>query len=143
MDWKCEQEWVVMRYFKENSAGFPKGKLVKGESPDFKLWISPKRFIGIELTQVHQMNADNALQGYLDARNSLEQVYESIRLKEEKIHLYRSEQPYQLWLIIFADYSEEDALIKLTVEFGENAMVSAFDKIFFFDLDTRQVIQLT
>jgi hypothetical protein len=143
MDWKTEQEWIVMRYFTENCPGFPKGKLVKGESPDFQLWISPKRFIGIELTQVHQFNSDNPVQGFLDRESAIKQVNESIRAKEEKIRLYRSDHPYQLWLIIFADYSEPDAIEKVTIEYNKKSLDTSFDKLFVFDLDTHQAFQLT
>ncbi|TSA32640.1 MAG: hypothetical protein D4R64_15675 [Porphyromonadaceae bacterium] len=143
MDWKTEQEWIVMRYFTENCPGFPKGKLVKGESPDFQLWISPKRFIGIELTQVRQFNTDNPVQGYLVHEIAIKQVNESIRAKEEKIRLYRLDHPYKVWLIIFADYSEQDALEKVTHEYEHNGIETSFDKIFFFNLDTHQACQLT
>lgn len=142
MDWKAEQEWVVMRYFTENCRECPKGKLVKGESPDFRLCLSAKRWIGIELTQVHQLHTDNPLQGYLDSKLSVWQVSESIRAKEEKVPLYRLDRPYQLWLIIFADYSESDALEKVKNEYQECRIQTAFDKIFLFDLDTHQPVQL-
>jgi hypothetical protein len=142
MDWKIEQEWIVMRYFTECCPGFPKGKLVKGESPDFQLWISTKRFIGIELTQVHQFNSDNPLQGFLDHKTAVDQVIKSIRAKEEKALLYRSDNPYQLWLIIYADYSEPDSMQDVKKEYGVNRIVTAFNKIYLFDLDTHQVIQL-
>jgi putative Mn2+ efflux pump MntP len=38
--------------------------------------------------------------------SGIRQVFESVCLKEEKIDLYRSDHPYQLWLIIFADYRQ-------------------------------------
>ncbi len=143
MEWKTEQEWVIMRYFTENCPGFPKGKLVKGESPDFQLWISAKRFIGIELTQVHQFNTDNPVQSFLGQESAVKQVSESIRAKEEKIRLYRSDHPFQLWLIIFADYSEPYAMEKVTSEYQENRIETSFDKVYLFDLDTHKAFQLT
>lgn len=142
MDWKIEQEWIIMRYFTENCHGFPKGKLVKGESPDFQLWVSPKRFIGLELTQVHQFKADTPLQGFLEHASAVKQVNESIRAKEEKVRLYRSDHPHQLWLIIFADYSEGDATEKVASEYQENRIMSSFDQIYFFDLDKPEIIRL-
>ncbi len=143
MDWKSEQEWIVMRYFREKYPAFPKGKLIKNESPDFQLWISTKRFIGIELTQVHQINSASPAQGFLDRHSAVNQVLNSLRAKEEKIRLYRQEHPYQLWLIIFADYSEQEAMDLIIEEKQNGSMESSFDKVFLFDLDTHQVIQLT
>lgn len=142
MDWKTEQEWVVMRYFTENWPGFPKGKLVKGESPDFQLWLSPKRFIGIELTQVHQGDNGNPAKSCLENERAVEQVAESIHAKEEKIRLYRSDHPYQIWLIIFVDYSEPEAMEKVTQEYQQRNGKSPFDKIFLFDLDIPRALQL-
>jgi len=142
MDWKSEQEWLVMRYFRENCPELPKGRLVKGESPDFQLWISPKRFIGIELTQVHQAGNANA-QGFLNLEMAIIQIKESLRAKELKTRLYRSSRPHELWLIIFADYSEGGALEKVKTEFLDNVLETSFDRVFLFDLDTREAIQFT
>jgi hypothetical protein len=142
MDWKTEQEWIVMRYFRENCQELPKGKLVKGESPDFQLWISPRRFIGIELTQVHSFN-ELSLQGHLDQTLAVRQVIECVRAKEEKIRLYRSDKPYQLWLIIFADYSDDGAMEQLVLEYRDKKLRSSFDEVYVFDLDTRRTLHLT
>jgi len=142
MEWKTEQEWIVMRYFRENCQGLPKGKLVKGESPDFQLWISPRRFIGIELTQVHSFN-NHSLQGHLDQAMAVRQVITSIRAKEEKIRLYRSDHPYQLWLIIFADYSDDGAMEKLALEYRDKKLRTSFNAVYVFNLDTRKALLLT
>ncbi len=40
---KITDEKLVMQYFREKRADFPKGKLTKSESPDFTLKISSKR----------------------------------------------------------------------------------------------------
>lgn len=143
MDWKTEQEWVIMRYFSEHFPEFPKGKLVKGESPDFRLWLSPKRFIGIELTQVHQLNRDSHIQCYLEHESALQQVSDTIRAKEEKIRLYQSDHPHQLWLIIFVDYSEADAIKLVQPDFRSNKIETSFDRIFLFDLDTHRAYEIT
>ena len=142
MDWKTEQEWIIMRYFTEYCPGLPKGKLVKGESPDFQLWISPRRFIGIELTQIHQPDSDKPAQCFLGSESPVHQVSHSVRLKEEKVRLYRTGNPYKLWLIIFADYSEPEAIEKVTDEYHLNRMETSFDQVFLFDLDTHRAIKL-
>ncbi len=132
-----------MRYFTEFCPEIPQGKLIKGESPDFQLWISPRRFIGIEITQVHQYNSEGTAQCVLTNESAVRQVFESVRLKEEKVHLYRSDHPFQLWLIIFADYSEQNSIQKLNREYDNNRIDSSFDRVYFFDLDTHKIIQLT
>jgi hypothetical protein len=137
MDWKQEQEWVIMRYFKEKYQKFPKGKLIKSESPDFQLWISPKRFIGIELTQIHQIIPENQSQCVLSYESAEVQVEKTVLSKEEKIRLYRSDHPHQLWLIIFADYSEPNAMQKIIKENLVRPTANSFDRLFLFDLDSQ------
>jgi len=139
MDWKLEQEWIIMRYFKEKYQKFPKGKLVKSESPDFQLWISTKRFIGIELTQIHQITPENHSQCILCYESAEVQVEKTVLSKEEKIRLYRSDHPHQLWLIIFADYSEPNSIQKIIEETQYKPTITSFDKIFLFDLDSQIV----
>ena len=42
-----------MHHFMKAYRDFPKGKLLKSESPDFILKLNPKKTIGIELTHLH------------------------------------------------------------------------------------------
>jgi hypothetical protein len=142
MDWKLEQEWIIMRYFKEKYPKLPKGKLIKSESPDFQLWISTKRFIGIELTQVHQLIPENHSPCFLCYESAKIQVEKSVLSKEEKIGLYRSAHPHQLWLIIFADYSEPNAMQKVIKENLVEPFATSFDRVFLFDLDTTIIYPL-
>jgi hypothetical protein len=142
MDWKTEQEWVIMQYFRETYPGFPKGKLVKGESPDFRLWISAKRFIGIELTQVQHDRHANSGQNVLHAESAADELSQSIRAKEDKAAFYRTDHPVQLWLLIFADYSEQDAIKNVLTHMKHMEMRNSYDRIFFFDLDTHTSLEI-
>jgi hypothetical protein len=49
-----EEEISILKYFSKKYSDFPKGKLVKTESPDFILKINPRKSIGIELTKLAQ-----------------------------------------------------------------------------------------
>ena len=51
-DVKKDKEWLVLQYFREKYAGFPKGRLLKSESPDFIVRQGRKRGIGIEMTRL-------------------------------------------------------------------------------------------
>jgi len=51
---KSQEEWLVMRSFRESYSDFPKGKLLKSESPDFVLKINTDRSIGIEISRVYK-----------------------------------------------------------------------------------------
>lgn len=140
MEWKEQQEWLVMRYFRQNYPDLPKGKLEKSESPDFRLWTTLRSFIGIEITQAHQTGQLNA-QGILHYETVLMQIHESVKTKESKLRLYRSGKPLEVWLIIYADYSESGAFEKVKKEFLGNVLETSFDKVFLFDLDSQQTFQ--
>ncbi|MDD5509094.1 MAG: hypothetical protein PHD25_12350 [Bacteroidales bacterium] len=142
MDWKTEQEWLVMRYFRENDPDFPKGRLVKSESPDFKLWIAPGRFIGIELTRIRPPSYPDPVPGFLDFRYAWQQFISTLESKEKKTDAYRKQNPCSLWLIIFADYSEAHAIDRIFKTISYSHINTKFDRIHFFDLDQHLVFSL-
>ena len=49
---KEEQEFIVIKSFKDHYPDFPKGRIIKSESPDFIVRNGPKYKIGIELVQL-------------------------------------------------------------------------------------------
>jgi hypothetical protein len=53
---KLQEEWLVMRSFRENYPEFPKGKLTKSESPDFLLKLNHSKSIGIEISRIFKSN---------------------------------------------------------------------------------------
>lgn len=142
MDWKIEQEWIVMRYFREYFPDFPKGRLRKSESPDFKLWVSPRKFIGIELTQIQPAQHPDPVPGFLDVRFAIDQLRSTISAKEEKIGIYRKQKPDLLWLVIFADYSEANAIDRILLLIGRESLSSGFDRIFLFDVDQHKTYSI-
>ncbi|MFH0760261.1 MAG: hypothetical protein V2A67_02005 [Bacteroidota bacterium] len=142
MDWKTEQEWIIIRYFREYFPDFPKGRLRKSESPDFKLWTSPRRFIGIELTQIRPVSNPDPVPGFLDFRFAIDQLRSTIQAKEEKIGIYLKQKPDFLWLIIFADYSEANAIDRILSLIGRESLSSGFDRIFLFDVDQHKTFLL-
>lgn len=54
---KNQEEWLVMRSFRDNYPEFPKGKLTKSESPDFTLKLSITNSIGIETAKIYKRQA--------------------------------------------------------------------------------------
>lgn len=55
---KKHEEKLLLRHFREIYDGFPKGKLIATESPDFILKPAPKQTIGIELMRLHKDKTD-------------------------------------------------------------------------------------
>jgi hypothetical protein len=55
---KDREEQAILNYFRETYEEFPKGKLLKSESPDFILRVNRKKTIGIELTKLFKHRPD-------------------------------------------------------------------------------------
>jgi hypothetical protein len=54
---KKQLEILLMHYFRECYPGFPKGRLVPSESPDFILTLKSRNNLGIEITRLNPLNA--------------------------------------------------------------------------------------
>jgi|GEM_PF-6369292 len=122
MEDRSEKEKVILYEFRKIFNEFPSGKLKKYESPDFLLLISPKKRIGIELTEIYDAISEEVIEY-------------TIRKKEEKIKLYQEIIPFQLWLIMhtvqFYDIPNHRTL--------SNAESSSFDRIFLFHNELRKI----
>lgn len=123
---KNAEEWIVMRYFREKYADFPKGKLVKSESPDFILKVNRKKRIGIELTRFD----------YNSSGSNTKSLLNLIAKKEEKLRIYQKKLLSAYWLIISIETPEPKKLLSETSFFK-----SKFDKVFLFDLFSGQMKQ--
>ncbi|HHL58019.1 MAG TPA: hypothetical protein ENJ14_03675 [Bacteroidetes bacterium] len=132
---KISEEWVVMRYFREKYKLFPKGKLVKSESPDFVLQVNRKKRIGIELTRFDYL-ANEA-----GSRNVLfQQLMYLIRQKEDKLRIYQKKLLNEYWLIISTESPEifTEVMNNLLVT---RAFTSSYDKLFLFDLFSGRITE--
>lgn len=97
---KSVKEQVIFDRFRQAYTDFPKGKLIKSESPDFLLKISPRKTIGIELTALPRPSYEldiHLLQDFL------KDIQNAIIKKEDKLALYRKKWAIEYWLVIYAD----------------------------------------
>ena len=130
---KKQQEIRIIQSFIQQFKEFPKGKLVKSESPDFILKINPKIAIGIELTRLRP--PDNLKKSYElhDLEFNKEILEQTILGKEEKLELYRKKRLDQIWLII----TGEQAMVSPHFHIGNKlqnwSFRSGFNRIFLFD----------
>ena len=127
---KDSEEWLVMRYFREKYTDFPRGKLVKSESPDFILKLSRKRSIGIELTRLDYMIKDNP-------NLWPEYLLSLIEKKEEKLCLYKKKQFAKYWLLM----AVEDVHLKDIHKYIRDYNF-LFDDVFLFDLFSGEITEL-
>lgn len=143
-----EEEYII-DLFRIEYPDFPKGKLMKTESPDFILKENPKTTIGIELTKLHgpTVKKENThfaskVYGYQPPEFSKENIEFTINAKDEKLPLYQQKKLNQIWLLITADLNESPVSFNLNNKLENWNFLSGFHKIFLFELKTRNVFEL-
>ena len=127
---KKEHESHVFRIFRNSVSDFPKGKVVRYESPDFLVRLNRKKVIGIELTELHgQMFYEN--QGHFTQPELLlENIEHTISAKEAKIYLYRKVKPAELWLLIHLRSFQDQLSFNYRNKLQQWYFHSAFDRTF-------------
>lgn len=143
-----EEEYII-ELFRNEYTGFPKGKLIKTESPDFILKHSHKTAIGIELTKLHgpAIRKENIhfpikTNGYQPPEFTKENIEFTISAKDEKLHLYQQKKLNQIWLLITTSLAESPVSFNLSNQLESWIFLSGFHKIFLFELKTRKVFEL-
>jgi hypothetical protein len=143
------EEMLIMEYFRNEYKEFPKGKLQKSESPDFILRVSTKNAIGIELTKLHgptvnkhKTHYPRKIVGYNAPEFNRENLEYTIDAKNEKLAYYQKKRLNQLWLLITADLDQSPVNYNLGNKLENWSFLSGFQKVFLFELKTRQVFEL-
>ena len=143
------EELLIMEQFKDAWAEFPKGKLLKSESPDFILKLSTKNWIGIELTKLHgpavnkyKTHYPRKINGYIPPDFNFENLQFTIDAKNEKLAYYQEKKLNQLWLLITADLDESPVNFNLGNKLQNWTFASGFQKVFLIELKFRRVYEL-
>ncbi len=151
---KQTSEEKIMSLFRETWLEFPKGKLVKTESPDFILRCSRKKSIGIELTQLDGTSAfessrksslvqnDPSLKRPPQIRITKTLINATIRRKEEKLPLYRSKMAGAYYLIITAGEESGHPHFRISQNAWQWQHESEFQKVFLFIVPEKIIIEL-
>ena len=126
-----EEEKLVMQYFRKNYDDFPKGKIIKSESPDFIIRESRKRTIGIELTRLD-----------VNAPTLKEKIEHTLKNKSQKFGIYQSKNFNEIWLIIHADFIEESKSYNIQNKITRWKFSSEFDKVLLFILFDNVILDL-
>lgn len=125
-----EEEKLIIQYFRKNFPDFPKGRLIPSESPDFVLKLSPKKSIGIELTQL------------VAGEEILFEIQALINKKKEKVQLYQNIRFLELWLIIYADNAFGSVNFNLQNKLEKLNASGGFTRIYLFDLFSMKIIRI-
>lgn len=143
------EEILIMEYFRNEYEEFPKGKLVKSESPDFILRVTPKYAIGIELTKLHgptvnkhKTHYPRKIVGYNAPEFNRENLEYTIDAKNEKLAYYQKKRLNQLWLLITADLDQSPVNYNLGNKLENWSFLSGFQKVFLLELKIRKVFEL-
>ena len=135
---KEKDEKLQMDRFRKLFSGFPQGKLIKSESPDFILKTGPKKSIGIEITSVVQENEIPS--GLIPDNQSLtksfspdlfrKSVEEIIQVKEVKRKIYQRKRLDQIWLVISVSTKVRETSYNLDNYIERWNFDSRFNKVF-------------
>jgi len=128
---KYEEETLILEYFRKQYPDFPKGKVIKSESPDFIIQQTRKITIGIELTRLDENSP--TLKG---------KIGQTISNKNQKLILYQTKKFNEIWLIIHADSITELLPYNIQNKLTIWKYPSKFDKAFLFDLFSNKIYKL-
>lgn len=129
-----KEEKKVFEAFRMTFSDFPKGKILKSESPDFILKKSIKYAFGVELTRVILENST--------AEFFHEAITSIIEKKEEKLSIYKKKRLNEYWLIIYAPYLESILPNSILGKIESHGFQTDFNKLFLFDLAAKKIWEL-
>ena len=137
-----DEEILILELFRKNYSEFPKGKLVKSESPDFILKINPRRSIGIEITRLHDSSIPKSNPGFPVAELTHRNIESTINNKEEKLSLYQKKKISECWLIIATDYIHLSSGKNFSTLIEKWEFSTGYKKVFIVDLFDHKIHQV-
>lgn len=153
MDEKTIREKEVIALLRMNWPEFPKGNLIKTESPDFILKTSRKTSIGIEITRIDEPKAKSSkglhsnydLSGRPFIANSpawitQEQIKSTIQRKEEKLELYQKIMADEYWLVITSGMIKGGIKNRISQNTAQWQFNTLFHKLFLLLLPEGKII---
>jgi hypothetical protein len=138
-----DEEILILELFRKNYADFPKGKLIKSESPDFILNSGRAKSIGIEITRLHDGSISKNNPGFPVAELTKSNIESTINHKEEKLSLYQKKKISECWLIIATDYMRLPKGENISSFISELVVHSRYQRIFLMDLFDNKVFTLS
>jgi hypothetical protein len=137
-----DEEILILELFRKYYAEFPKGKLVKSESPDFILRINSRKSIGIEITRLHDGSIPKNNPGFPVAKLTQSNIESTINNKEEKLALYQKKKISECWLIIATDYIQLPNSNNIPALIEKWIFGTGYQKVFLLDLFNPEIYQL-
>ncbi len=123
--------------------GFPHGRILPSESPDFLIHTGRKRRTGIELTRLTLPRGSlYAGEDHFRPGFSLESVYELIRNKEAKISRYLRRGLVSVWLVILVDGFSVPQAFNIDNQLKRLNPETRFNAVLILDLADQKVYEV-
>lgn len=139
---KLNEQMVVLQ-FAELLDDWPKGKLQAAESPDFILKVSPRKAIGIELTELKGQDFINHTGRLINPGEILENLRDTISAKDEKLILYQRKKLVQIWLLIHVEELKKQVNFNLKNKLNQLEFGSGFNRLFLLETKPGRLTELT
>ena len=117
--------------------GFPDGRIMASESPDFVIRSGPRQATGIEITRMTRKDFNwlEGRAGYFLPLLTRDQLVEKIRTKEEKLELYRKKRLHEIWLVIIVKGFSNPGPFNIHNQLQNWHIGSSFDRVLLIDLE--------
>ena len=104
---KKQLERLLLDYFRECYADFPKGKIVPDESPDFIIKLNARKNLGIELTRLNPANASSP------DTNEIKRILLRDEIIEQTQYLFSQSSPLNLFVkFLFSEENQIAVILK-------------------------------
>jgi hypothetical protein len=123
--------------------GFPEGRILASESPDFLVFTNRKRKTGIELTRLtRDPGTSYSGEGHFHPDFSLESMQQLIRHKEAKLKLYQKKGVEGVWLVILVESFSHSPAFNIRNHLDKWRLETSFSAVLVFDLSLQTVYEL-
>jgi hypothetical protein len=132
---QTSEEMIILDLFMELYPDFPKGRIIKAESPDFIIRLNTKRSLGIEITRL-QLDPDEP-----PVHGIKELIEKIIQRKDDKLHIYQRKKIDRYWLILVNGVSDDNAY-HIPEKIYDWNLETRFNKLFIFDMPARRIYEI-
>jgi hypothetical protein len=123
--------------------GFPQGRILSSESPDFLIYRTMRRITGIELTRfTRNTGYGHTGKDHFQPEFSIESLQTLIRKKEAKMTQYLSKGVEGIWLVILVDAFSHPSGFNIHNHLERMNPDTAFRAILVFDISLQKVYEL-
>lgn len=123
--------------------GFPHGRIVQSESPDFLIYATPRRITGIELTRLTRNNGTSFVgEDHFHPGFSMESIQQLVLNKEAKMELYRKKGVEGVWLVILVDGFSQSPSFNVRNHLDHWDLSTSFKAVLILDLSVPVVYEI-